>query len=146
METNNGIPAKAPFYKNKAFVIPLVALFALAFISAATYAYFHSVQVDLTVTEARSSADLPVTLSIKSGESTEMYPTIYNSANVQLCAILTWEQVGETNVTYENNLPQTLTLPANANTQTTVTFTADEVTEAGLVTGNILYTKIACAA
>jgi hypothetical protein len=119
--------------------------FAIALVSATVVAYFHTVQVDLTVGEARSSADLPVTLTIGSGETMTTDKVIHNSANVQLCAELSWNETANANgVTYTNNLPIKVILPAGVDTTTTVSFTANEVTEAGTVTGNINYLKVIC--
>jgi hypothetical protein len=115
-------------------------------IVSATVAYFHSMQVDLVVSEARSSGDTSVTLAFMSGETMSVYPTISNAANVPLCAVLSWAELNNSaGVVYTNTLPQTLTLAPGVNTQATVNFTASEVTPAGTVNGQIEYTKVACA-
>jgi predicted ribosomally synthesized peptide with SipW-like signal peptide len=135
-----------PIYKRKVFVIPLVCLFALAIVTAGTYAYFHSVQVDLTVTEARSSADLPASLSFMSGETVTLDRTIKNDANVELCALLEWVEVENVNLTeYVSNLPMQVTLAPKETTTVSVSFTATPVTPAGAVIGTIGYSKIACS-
>jgi predicted ribosomally synthesized peptide with SipW-like signal peptide len=137
---------KIPFYKRKVFVMPLLAVFALTIISAATYAYFHSVQVDLTVTEARSSADVDFSLSCYSGETVTKNLTIHNSANVQLCANLeVYDVANPSGVTFTHDLPRDITLAANSDTVTTLTLTCDEVSEVGIATGKIGYSKIACS-
>lgn len=135
---------KVPFYKRKAVAIPLVLVFAMVLVSA-TVAYFHSVDVDLTFTEARSSADLLVDLALKSGETNSTVLTISNAANVPLCAELSWNETEATNATYTNNLPLIVTLEPLADTNTTVNFTASQITEAGTVKGKIHYNKVACA-
>jgi len=142
MENENGIPTK-PFYKRKALVIPLVALMSIGLIFALV-PYFHQTQVDLTVNEARSSADLPASFSFVSGETQDLNRTIHNAANVDLCAELSWSEVNNTGVTYTTNLPKTVTLLASSETIVTVSFTADQTTEIGSVSGNIQYSKIAC--
>jgi hypothetical protein len=140
------LSVKVPFYKKKIFVMPIACLMLFGIISAVVVSYFHTTQVDLVVNEARSSADLPVTLTFYSGETIESNRTIHNSANVQLCAIMTYEEINNTNgVTYTNNLPIMITLAPLSDTTVATTFTAGEITEAGTVTGNILYSKIACA-
>jgi hypothetical protein len=127
-------------------MIPMVALFAIALVSA-TVAYFYSTQVDLTVSEARSSEDVAVSLSMLSGETETTDLTISNAANVDLCAELSWEQVeNNKSVNYTTNLPQTLLLGAEADTTFTATFTADEVTDAGQVIGKVNYDKVVCPA
>ena len=137
--------SKVPFYKRKAVAIPLVLVFAMVIVSA-TVAYFHSMQVDLVVSEARSSGDMDVVLSFMSGETDSTTQTIHNAANVALCAELSWAELNNTDgVIYTTNLPQTLTLAPGADTTATVTYTANEITPAGAVTGAIIYTKVACA-
>lgn len=133
-----------PLNRRKTFLAITIALLAVAFISA-TVAYFYTVQVDLTVNEARSSADLPVSLTFNSGETVNTDKTIHNSANVQLCALLSWEETSNVDgVAYSTNLPMQVNLAPSADTTVAVSFTANEITPAGSVTGNINYAKVAC--
>lgn len=144
METETYIPS-TPFYKRKSFLVPVVIVFAMALISAATYAYFHQTQIDLTVNEARSSADVDVTLSCYSGETVMHNITIHNSAAINLCANLEYVETSNPNgVTYINDLPMDVNLMPGQDTTVFVQFTCDEVSEAGTVTGTIGYSKIAC--
>jgi len=145
-ENQEVVKKKIPFYKRKILMIPLVTVLVMAMVFAAPLiAYFHQTQVDLTVNEARSSADLPVSLTFNSGETVTSDKTIHNNANVQLCAVLSWEEVNNTNnVTYTDNLPISVTLAPGADTIVTTSFTADEVTEAGSVSGLVNYNKIVC--
>jgi len=135
---------RKPIYKRKILVIPVIALMCMAFAYAAVN-YFHSIQVDMTVNEARSSVDVPFSLTFNSGETVTHDLTIHNAANVQLCAELTYNESSNVNgVTYTDNLPVTVTLAPASDTTQTVSFTADETTPAGAVVGNIVYTPIDC--
>lgn len=128
---------------NKKLILPVGAILAISFVLASV-AYFHQTQVSLNVDEARSSADIPFSLSGYSGETQTQTLTIHNSANVPLKAILTWQEEANPNsVTYIDNLPATIDLAPNTDTTFIVSFTFDEVTESGQVNGTINYEKTA---
>lgn len=129
---------------NKKYLIPLFAILLIGVVVATGFAYFHQTDMTLTVTEARSSADVPFELSCYSGETVTEDLVIHNAANVPLKALLTYEEtLNEAGVTYTNNLPQTVNLAPEADTTVTVTMTCDETTEAGVVEGTINYQKTA---
>lgn len=141
--TEEQIETKVPFYKNKKLVIPAMLVLALGVIVSAAAVYFHSTTMDLTVTEARSSADLPFSLACNSGETVTKDLTIHNAANVALSARLTFvEDENLAGVIYTDNLPKDISLAPSADTTVTVTFTCDEVTPAGVMKGTINYEKI----
>lgn len=124
-----------------------VMLFAVAMVCAATVAYFHSVSTTVVVTEARSSADLPVTIEAYSGETTTRDITIKNEANVPLCSILSYvEDSNVDGVTYTSNLDGGLKVTTNAGETNTYTaaFTADETTLPGTVEVTVNYEKVKC--
>ena len=75
---------------NKKILMFGIPIFALVVVSALAVAYFHSVSVDLTVDEARNSADLPFSLTGYSGETVTKDLVIHNSANVPLSAQLSY--------------------------------------------------------
>lgn len=114
----------------------------------ATVAYFHTSDVTLTVTEARSSEDVAFSFNCLSGTTDTKNVVIYNAASVPLNVALDWTELTNTNgtdigvVIYTNNLPLNATLIPVDNTVIPVTFTCDAITDAGTVTGTIGYSKI----
>lgn len=132
------------FYKKKLFIIPAVLMLSLFLVSAAVYAYFHTVQSDLVVSEARSSDDIDFTLNCVSGDTVTETLTIHNAAQVQLCAVVEYNETSNSGVTYTHNLPQDIVLTANSDTAIDAEFTCDELTDEGTATGIIGYSKIAC--
>ena len=128
---------------NKLYIAIPIALVVMAVAVFAAVTYFHQVNVDLTVTEARSSTDIPFSLTCLSGESVTKALTIHNAANVALNAELTWTEIANADgVLYTNNLPQTIALAPTADTTFTVSMTCDPITPAGNVTGTINMNKI----
>jgi len=106
--------------------------------------YFHSVPVDLTVSEARSSADLSFSLICNSGETITKDLTISNAANVPLNAKLLWvEDSNIDGVIYTTNLPMEVALAPLTDTIATISVTCDPITPVGQVNGTINYEKIA---
>jgi len=137
---------KATSKTKKVMLTSLVALFAIAMVMA-TAAYFHSVSTTVVVTEARSSADLPVTINAYSGETTSRDITIKNDANVPLCSILSYtEDSNVDGVVYTSNLDGGLKVTTNAGETNTYTasFTADETTLPGTVEVTVNYEKVKC--
>lgn len=130
---------------NKKIAIPLAVFMSLAIVSAVAVLYFHQTNVDLTVTEARSSADVPFSLTAFSGETKTKDLVIHNSADVPLCASLSFVEDVNEGVTYTNNLPMTITLSPSADTTATVSFSVNEVSEAGMINGTINYQKVVCS-
>jgi len=130
--------------KKLLFAIPIVTIL-MAVAVFAVVNYYHQVNVDITVSEARSSADVPFSLTCNSGETVTHLLTIHNSANVALNTELSWTEL--TNevipVLYTNNLPQTISLAPLADTTFTVSMTCDPVTPSGVVTGTVNMNKVA---
>jgi len=120
------------------------SILGLMLLVATVYAvsYFHQTQVDLTVSEARSSADMPYSLSCVSGDTESHNLTIHNAGRTTLNALLTWAEDTNTGVNYTTNLPLTVSLSPTADTIVEVQMTCDPLTDAGSVNGTILYQKI----
>lgn len=96
---------KTPFYKKKFIMVPLVAIMLVAIVSAAAFTYYHSTQATLVVDEARSSADLPITLTGYSGETVCNNVSITNAGQNQLNSLLNYTINSNPNgVTFTSNL------------------------------------------
>ena len=131
---------------NKKFVIPMIALLFVGLVSAVAITYFHSTSSVLTVTEARSSADVDFALNAYSGETKTQTISIHNNANVPLCAEVSYtEDSNENAVDYSTNLPMTITLAPETDTTATASFSVSEVSAEGAVTGTVNYQKVVCA-
>ena len=118
----------------------LASLLVTSGVMALVISYFHQVNTDLTVVEARSSVDIPFSLSCFSGETKLSGLSVHNSADVPLKAQLTWTE--DTNlgaVNYTTNLPMVLDLAPLADTFANVSMTCDALTPAGSVNGTISY-------
>jgi len=126
---------------NKKFIFGIVLSFlALAMVSATVVSYFHTTSVDLIVSEARNSTELPFVLNCYSGETVTKSLTIHNNANVPLKAELSWNESSNTEgVIYTSNMPLIVVLDPTADTIADVSMTCDEVTPAGTVSGTINY-------
>lgn len=127
--------------KKLLYGIPIAVLLMAVAVFAAV-SYYHQVNVDLTVSEARSSTDVPFSLSCMSGETVEHNLTVHNNANVALNTELTWtETENNESVLYSNNLPQTITLAPTSDTVFTVSMVCSPVTPAGVVIGTVNMNK-----
>lgn len=123
------------------FAIPVAVILTIAMVYA-TSLYFHQVNVDITVSEARSSGDTPFSLTCMSGETVTHDVLIHNSANVALNAVVSWTEVDNANgVTYSTNLPQTVTINALSDLTVTASVTCNPTTEAGIVHGTVNFEK-----
>jgi hypothetical protein len=115
-------------------------------VSAVVVAYYHQTETTIVVDEARSSADLPLTITGFSGETICRDVTIKNLANVPLKSVLSYTEDSNPNsVTYTSNLNGGLIVTTNANETNTyqACFTIGETTEAGSVVVTIKYQKTA---
>lgn len=133
--------------KTKVALSVVAAVLMIGMVLASVVAYYHSVSTSMVVTEARSSADLPVTLEAKSGETVTRDITIKNDANVPLCSVLSYvEDSNENGVVYTSNLDGGMKVTTNAGETNTYTasFSADETTVEGTVDVTINYEKAKC--
>ena len=129
----------------KLYMIPFLAILAIGLAFAAV-AYYKSTATTLVVNEARSSADMPLTINGYSGETTCRNVTIQNAANVPLDSILSYvEDSNPSTVSYTSNIDGGLTVTTPALTTETypVCFTISETSEAGTVDLTINYQKTA---
>ena len=124
---------------SKKVIIPALAILLIGCV-VALGVYFYNTDVTLTVTEARESADLPVTLTCFSGETETWTTTIKNKADVDLKAQLVFEEVSNPNgVIYTTTAPVIVDLKKLSDTTQDVSITCDEITPAGVVTGILHY-------
>lgn len=136
---------KVAFYKRKAVAVPMIALFALALISA-TIAYYHTTEYNFTVSEGRSSTDTIVAQALFTGETFTTGANIHNAANATLCTMLSWREMSNSNNTiYTTNLPIKVTNAPLSDSTTYILITVNEVSPSGLVIGNLDYTPVACS-
>lgn len=137
---------KKSFFKSKAFVIPAIALMAIAMISAAVV-YYESINVDITVDEALSvSSAMPITvIGVFPGETVTEDIDVQNDASVPLYTTLTWAEgtnLPPVSYTTGGALSGVQTLAPGLNTLT-VTWTVDASSEIGQFDGTITLDRVA---
>jgi len=148
METTQEEIKTVPFYKKKIFMLPAIALLLVGFAFAATLV-FHQSDVTISVGEARYSADGTFAFNCLSGETYIQNANIYNYANVDLYAEVTYEEVSNTPTNpADPEVEYTVTLPVQPTLLVSKTWTVvpmelycSEVSSAGSVEGLLTYTN-----
>lgn len=138
---------KKPFYKNKLLMVPAAFILVIGLVYAATL-IFHQSDVTISVGEARESTDGTFAFSCLSGETYTQNANIYNHANVALYADVAYFEVSNVPTNSSNPVEYTVTLPtmpvlltSGALTTVPVQVYCSEVSSAGAVTGQLVYSN-----
>jgi len=139
------------FKKNKKLSMGLFITIGLVALVSAGLIFFQS-SGTLQINEARFTMDSETfALSGYSGESINHSTNLSNKGSVPVCTEISWLEVENVNLTsYEVFIGEDInssiiTVQPNQAVQTNMTFVISPITEAGLVEGSILYTKVECA-
>ena len=139
------------FMKHKKLSMGLFITIGLVALVSAGLIFFQS-DGTLQINEARFTMDSETfALSGYSGESINHSTNLSNKGSVPVCTEISWLEVENVNLTsYEVFIGEDInssiiTVQPNQAVQTNMTFVISPITEAGLVEGSILYTKVECA-
>jgi|GEM_PF-5242572 len=131
------------FYKRKLFVIPMICLMFVAFVSAAAI-FYHQTTVKLSVDEALSSSDNNVAISGYPGETLYYNVTVHNSANAPLNTLIVWDADPLSNpagVTYNVEMPSNISLSPGSNV-IPLAFKIASDSEIGNISGSLTFSRI----